>query len=113
MANVKFIAVSRGLRGIVDYVTNREKTVEQLISGVNCVARTAVPEFETGVKFHQSAREMQQVKDYCGQLCREYGLPVSCITAASCCRSWWSGISPAVKNGKITRKNMSSITVSA
>lgn len=35
MANVKFIAVSRGLRGIVDYVTNREKTVEQLISGVN------------------------------------------------------------------------------
>ena len=135
MANVKFIAVSRGLRGIVDYVTNREKTVEQLISGVNCVARTAVPEFEavkkqfrktegrgyyhivqafapddpldfatahelgmklaehfegyqcivvthmntahihnhiimnsvnfeTGMKFHQSAREMQQVKDY-------------------------------------------------
>ena len=46
MANVKFIAVSRGLRGIVDYVTNREKTVEQLISGVNCVVRTAVPEFE-------------------------------------------------------------------
>ena len=46
MANVKFIAVSRGLRGIVDYVTNREKTIEQLISGVNCVARTAVPKFE-------------------------------------------------------------------
>ena len=46
MANLKFIAVSRGLRDIVDYVTNREKTVEQLISGVNCVARTAVPEFE-------------------------------------------------------------------
>lgn len=148
MANVKFIAVSRGLRGIVDYVTNREKTVEQLISGVNCVARTAVPEFEavkkqfrktegrgyyhivqafapddpldfttahelgvklaehfegyqcivvthmntahihnhiimnsvnfeTGVKFHQSAREMQQVKEYCSQLCREYGLSVT------------------------------------
>lgn len=35
MANVKFIAVSRGLRGIVDYVTNREKTVEQLISSVS------------------------------------------------------------------------------
>lgn len=148
MANVKFIAVSRGLRGIVDYVTNREKTVERLISGVNCVARTAVPEFEavkkqfrktegrgyyhivqafapddpldfttahelgiklaehfegyqcivvthmntahihnhiimnsvnfeTGMKFHQSAREMQQVKDYCSQLCREYGLSVT------------------------------------
>ena len=321
MANVKFIAVSRGLRGIIDYVTNREKTVEQLISGVNCVARTAVPEFEavkkqfrktegrgyyhivqafapddpldfatahelgvklaehfegyqcivvthmntahihnhiimnsvnfeTGMKFHQSAREMQQVKDYCSQLCQEYGLsvteskadpfriptwrrrltdhikeameqsrtqqefiaymnaygydvkwephqkyityttpenircrdsklfdqtlrrenmevyfrlavritckpagrspvttasrhlrwrmpsaawrvrwppsapsvrtrtarpatsPVSCITAVSCYRSWWSGISPAVRNRKITRKNMSSITVS-
>lgn len=27
-------------------------------------------------------------------------------------RSWWSGISPAVRNRKITRKNMSSITVS-
>ena len=148
MANVKFIAVSRGLRGIVDYVTNREKTAEQLISGVNCVARTAVPEFEavkkqfrktegrgyyhivqafapddpldfttahelgvklaehfegyqcivvthmntahihnhiimnsvnfeTGMKFHQSAREMQQVKDYCSQLCWEYGLSVT------------------------------------
>lgn len=148
MANLKFIAVSRGLRGIVDYVTNREKTVEQLISGVNCVARTAVSEFEavkkqfrktegrgyyhivqafapddpldfatahelgvklaehfkgyqcivvthmntahihnhiimnsvnfeTGMKFHQSAREMQQVKDYCSQLCREYGLSVT------------------------------------
>lgn len=148
MANVKFIAASRGLRGIVDYVTNREKTVEKLISGVNCVARTAVPEFEavkkqfrktegrgyyhivqafapddpldfttahelgvklaehfegyqcivvthmntahihnhiimnsvnfeTGMKFHQSAREMQQVKDYCSQLCREYGLSVT------------------------------------
>ena len=39
-------------------------------------------------------------------------LPVSCITAASCCRKWWSGISLAVRNRKITRKNMSSITVS-
>lgn len=126
----------------------REKTVEQLISGVNCVAWTAVPEFEavkkqfrktegrgyyhivqafapddpldfatahelgvklaehfegyqcivvthmntahihnhiimnsvnfeTGMKFHQSAREMQQVKDYCSQLCQEYGLSVT------------------------------------
>ena len=33
--------------------------------------------FETGMKFHQSAREMQQVKDYCNQLCREYGLSVT------------------------------------
>ena len=55
MANVKFIAVSRGLRGFVDYVTNREKTVEQLISGANCVARTAVPEFEAAEKqFHKT-----------------------------------------------------------
>ena len=29
------------------------------------------------MKFHQSAREMQQVKDYCNQLCREYGLSVT------------------------------------
>ena len=46
MANVKFVAVSRGLSGIVDYVTNREKTTDKLITGVNCVARTAVHEFE-------------------------------------------------------------------
>ena len=127
------------------YVTNREKTVERLISGVNCVAQTAQDEFEavkkqfrktdgrsyyhivqafapddpldfdtaheiglkfaeyfkgyqcvvvthmntahihnhiimnsvnfeTGQKFHQSAREMQQAKEYSNQLCREYGL---------------------------------------
>ena len=30
--------------------------------------------FETGQKFHQSAREMQQAKEYSNQLCREYGL---------------------------------------
>ena len=145
MANIKFIAVSRSLSGIMDYVTNREKTVERLISGVNCVAQTAQDEFEavkkqfhktdgrsyyhivqafapddpldfdtaheiglkfaeyfkgyqcvvvthmntahihnhiimnsvnfeTGQKFHQSAREMQQAKEYSNQLCREYGL---------------------------------------
>lgn len=127
------------------YVTNREKTVERLISGVNCVAQTAQDEFEAvkkqfhktdgrsyyhivqafapddpldfdtaheiglkfaeyfkgyqcvvvthmntahihnhiimnsvnfknGQKFHQSAREMQQAKEYSNQLCREYGL---------------------------------------
>ena len=46
MANIKFIAVSRSLNGILDYVTNREKTVERLISSVNCVAQTAQDEFE-------------------------------------------------------------------
>ena len=45
MANVKFIAVSRSLSGILDYVTNREKTVDSLISGVNCVGDTAQAEF--------------------------------------------------------------------
>ena len=30
--------------------------------------------FENGQKFHQSAREMQQAKEYSNQLCREYGL---------------------------------------
>lgn len=49
----------------------------------------------------------------CGtRTARSVTLPVSCITAASCCRSWWSGISPAVRSRKITRKNMSSITAS-
>ena len=47
MANVKFVAVSRGLKDILDYVTSREKTTDSLISGVNCVARTALEEFET------------------------------------------------------------------
>lgn len=136
---------SRSLSGILDYVTNREKTVERLISGVNCMAQTAQDEFEAvkkqfrktdgrsyyhivqafapddpldfdtaheiglkfaeyfkgyqcvvvthmntahihnhiimnsvnfknGQKFHQSAREMQQAKEYSNQLCREYGL---------------------------------------
>ena len=145
MANIKFIAVSRSLSGILDYVTNREKTVERLISGVNCMAQTAQDEFEAvkkqfrktdgrsyyhivqafapddpldfdtaheiglkfaeyfkgyqcvvvthmntahihnhiimnsvnfenGQKFHQSAQEMQQAKEYSNQLCREYGL---------------------------------------
>lgn len=30
--------------------------------------------FKNGQKFHQSAREMQQAKEYSNQLCREYGL---------------------------------------
>lgn len=46
MANVKFVAVSRGLKDILDYVTNREKTTDSLISGVSCVVRTALEEFE-------------------------------------------------------------------
>ena len=148
MASVKFVAVSRGLRGIVDYVTNREKTNESLISGVNCLPQTVVEEFqavklrfhktegrsyyhivqafspddpldfataheigvafaqyfqgyqclvathqntahihnhiilnsvsfETGKKFHQSAKEMRQAKEYSNQLCREHGLSVT------------------------------------
>lgn len=152
MASVKFVAVSRGLRVIVDYVTNREKTDESLISGVNCMPQTAVEEFqavklrfhktegrsyyhivqafspddpldfataheigvafakyfqgfqclvathqntahihnhiilnsvnfETGKKFHQSAREMGQAKEYSNQLCRERGLSVTEVKA--------------------------------
>lgn len=46
MASVKFVAVSRGLGGILDYVTNREKTTDALITDVNCVAQTARDEFE-------------------------------------------------------------------
>lgn len=152
MASVKFVAVSRGLRGIVNYVTNREKTNESLISGVNCLPQTVVEEFqavklrfhktegrsyyhivqafspddpldfataheigvafakyfqgfqclvathqntahihnhiilnsvnfETGKKFHQSAREMGQAKEYSNQLCRERGLSVTEVKA--------------------------------
>ena len=148
MASVKFVAVSRGLGGILDYVTNREKTTDSLITGVNCVAQTARDEFEavkkqfhktdgrgyyhivqsfspddpldfetaheiglkfaeyfqdyqcvvathmntdhthnhiimnsvnyeTGRKFHQSAREMQQVKEFSNQLCLQYGLSIT------------------------------------
>ena len=148
MANIKFVAVSRGLKGILDYVTNREKTIDSLISGVNCVAETALDEFEavkklfgktdgrayyhivqsfspddpldfdaahdigikfaehfkgyqcvvvthmntahihnhivmnsvnfeTGQKFHQSAREMQQVKEFSNWLCQQYGLSIT------------------------------------
>ena len=148
MANIKFVAVSRGLSDILDYVTNREKTVDSLITGVNCAAQTAqdvfeavkkhfrktdgrsyyhivqafAPDdplnfetaheiglrfaeyfkgyqclvvthmntahihnhivmnsvnFETGQKFHQTAREMQQAKEFSNQLCREYGLSVT------------------------------------
>lgn len=148
MASVKFVAVSRGLSGILDYVTNREKTTDALITGVNCVAQMARDEFEavkkqfhktdgrgyyhivqsfspddpldfktaheigikfaeyfqgyqcvvathmntdhihnhivmnsvnfeTGRKFHQSAREMQQAKEFSNQLCLQYGLSVT------------------------------------
>ena len=46
MASVKFVAVSRGLKDILDYVTNREKTTDRLVTGVNCVAESALDEFE-------------------------------------------------------------------
>lgn len=148
MASVKFIAVSQPLSGIIHYVTNREKTVQRLISGVNCVAKSAYEEFtatknqfhktggrayyhivqsfapddpldfdtahelgiklaehfpgyqclvathmntahihnhiimnsvsfEDGRKFHQSAQEMCQVKEFVNDLCRQYGLSVT------------------------------------
>lgn len=148
MANVKFVAVSQPLSGILHYVTNREKTTQRLISGVNCVAESAYEEFtatklqfhktggrayyhivqafapddpldfdtahelgiklaehfpgyqclvathmntahihnhiimnsvsfEDGRKFHQSAQEMRQVKEFVNGLCREYGLSVT------------------------------------
>lgn len=55
MASVKFVVVSRGLGGIPDYVTNREKTTDSLLTGVNCVAQTARDEFEAVKKqFHKT-----------------------------------------------------------
>ena len=148
MASVKFVAVSQPLSGILHYVTNREKTTQRLISGVNCVAESAYEEFtatklqfhktggrayyhivqafapndpldfdtahelgiklaehfpgyqclvathmntahihnhiimnsvsfEDGRKFHQSAQEMRQVKEFVNDLCWEYGLSVT------------------------------------
>ena len=148
MASVKFVGVSCSLSGILDYITNREKTTERLITGVNCVAQSALHEFEaikkqfhktdgrsyyhivqafspddeldfdtaheiglkfaqqfdgyqclvathmntrhihnhivmnsvnfeTGKKFHQTARELKQVKDYSNELCMQYGLSVT------------------------------------
>lgn len=46
MASVKFVAVSRGVKEIMEYVQNKEKTMDRLITGVNCLAQTAVQEFE-------------------------------------------------------------------
>ncbi|MBO4913997.1 MAG: relaxase/mobilization nuclease domain-containing protein [Oscillospiraceae bacterium] len=148
MASVKFVAVSRSLKGIIDYVEDREKTDERLITGVNCVAESALDEFESvkkefhktdgrayyhivqafspddpldfetaheigckfaeyfegyqalvvthmntahihnhiilnsvnyenGMKFHQSAQEMRQAKEFSNELCRQYGLSVT------------------------------------
>ncbi|NNJ32264.1 relaxase/mobilization nuclease domain-containing protein [Lacrimispora defluvii] len=147
MASVKFVAVSRGVKEIMEYVTNKEKTVDRLITGVNCVAQTAVQEFdvvkkqfrktdgrsyyhivqafspedkldfetaheiglelagyfqgfqavvathmntahkhnhiilnsvnfENGKKFHQSAKELAQVKEFSNRLCQQHGLSI-------------------------------------
>lgn len=148
MANVKFVAVSRGLKSALSYVMNQEKTIDRLITGVNCIAQTALDEFEavkkqfrktdgrsyyhivqafapddpvdfdtaheiglkfaeyfqghqcvvvthmntqhihnhivmnsvnfeTGKKFHQSAKEMKQAKEFNNQLCLQYGLSIT------------------------------------
>ena len=152
MASVKFVAVSRGIKDILEYVTNREKTLDSLITGVNCLAQTAQDEFEvvkkqfrktdgrsyyhivqafspedeldfetahriglefagyftgfqavvathmntahkhnhiilnsvsyeTGKKFHQSAREMAQAKEFSNELCRQHDLSVTEVKA--------------------------------
>lgn len=148
MASVKFVSFSCSLSGIIDYITNREKTVDRLVTGVNCVAQSALHEFETvkkqfhktdggsyyhivqafspddkldfdtaheiglkfaqqfggyqclvathmntrhihnhivmnsvnyetGKKFHQTARELQRVKEYSNELCMQYGLSIT------------------------------------
>ncbi|MBQ4428108.1 MAG: relaxase/mobilization nuclease domain-containing protein [Oscillospiraceae bacterium] len=148
MASVKFVAAHGSVGRIADYVENREKTNERLITGVNCLAQTAVDEFEAvkrqfnktdgreyyhivqafspddpidfgtahelgiklaeyfkgyqclvathtntnhihnhiimnsvnfenGKKYHQSAKDMQMVKEYCNKLCLEYGFSIT------------------------------------
>ena len=47
MASIKFVGVSCSLKDIMDYITNREKTTDSLVTGVNCVAQSALYEFET------------------------------------------------------------------
>lgn len=145
MAIVKFVTSGCPMNNIFPYVMNREKTDENLISGINCSPDTVLQEFtfvkkqfkkedgriyvhivqsfspddditpevaheiglrfaeyfggyqalvathrntdhihnhiilnsvnmETGKKFHQSAAEMRQIKEYSNRLCREYGL---------------------------------------
>lgn len=145
MAIVKFVTSGCPMNNIFPYVMNREKTDENLISGIGCSPDTVLSEFtfvkkqfkkedgrtyvhiiqafspddditpetaheiglrfaeyfggfqalvathrntdhihnhiilnsvnmETGKKFHQSAAEMRQVKEYSNRLCREYGL---------------------------------------
>ena len=145
MAIVKFVTSGCPMNNIFPYVMNREKTDENLISGINCSPDTVLQEFtfvkkqfkkedgrtyvhivqafspdddltpelaheiglrfaeyfggyqalvathrntdhihnhiilnsvnmESGKKFHQSAAEMRQVKEYSNKLCREYGL---------------------------------------
>lgn len=152
MASVKFVAVSRGLKDILEYVTSREKTNDRLITGVNCLAQTAQDEFEvvkkqfrktdgrsyyhivqafspddpldfetahqiglefagyftgyqavvathmntkhkhnhiilnsvnfeTGIKFHQSAREMAMAKEFSNELCLRHGLSITEVKA--------------------------------
>ena len=147
MASVKFIGVSRGLKGILEYVT-KGKDNRSSDHRINCVAETAQDEFEavkkqfrktdgrsyyhivqafspddpldfetahqigvefamqftgfqcvvathmntahkhnhiimnsvnyeSGRKFHQSAREMRQVKEFSNTLCRRHGLSVT------------------------------------
>lgn len=98
-----FVAVSRGVKEIMDYVTNREKTMDRLITGVNCMAQTAVQEFEVVKKqfrktdgrsyyhivqafspddsldfetAHQIGLELAQVKEFSNQLCHEHGLSI-------------------------------------
>jgi hypothetical protein len=170
MASVKFIAVSRGLKHILDYVTNREKTTDSLVTGVNCVAQTALDEFEAvkaqfrktdgrsyyhivqafspddpldfetaheiglqfasyfsgyqcvvathmntrhihnhivlnsvnfenGLKFHQSANEMRQAKEFSNDLCHKYGLSVTEAKASKFeMPTWKKKLRRAIKN---------------
>lgn len=136
----------------MEYVQNKEKTMDRLITGVNCLAQTAVQEFEVakkqfrktdgrsyyhivqafspddpldfetaheiglelagyfkgfqavvathmntahkhnhiilnsvnfenGKKFHQSAKELAQVKEFSNQLCQQHGLSIIEIKA--------------------------------
>ena len=47
MAVIKAVNSKSSLGGVVDYITNKEKTEEKLISGKDCSPETAVEEMKT------------------------------------------------------------------
>ena len=66
---MKFAEYFQGYQCVVATHMNTDHTHNHIImNSVN---------YETGRKFHQSAREMQQAKEFSNQLCLQYGLSIT------------------------------------